>query len=435
MGMMLSLLILVLVGTDILGLDLSLAPGLSVKNAMLYCVAGLLALRSIVGSAGLRIDLPAVHLAFALLIGYAILSWLVAALVIEYPNYRLLTVAIKLKADLIDHFVLFLVFFHGLRTEIQSHRVAKVLLAAIVVANGMTLLDVTGLMQLGAANIDDGRVEGVVGEANQQAALDAMLLPLAIAAFQQGRGLARLGWLAGALVLVTTIIMTVSRGAFLALLMSVLWTAWLFRASLSPRHVVGWAALATLGTVLVVLVLGTQFTALLEERVITQSLSSDSWDATSGRSYIWSSAIERMTSTPLSLLTGFGWAAYDSMKFRFAPHNHYLGLWFNLGIVGVACFVFILTHVIGTARRAADRAVGATRTVLIAFVCGVLAIAVAIFFVELHKPWLYVWAYIGCAMRLAVLARAGAAVVHPLPARPQPASGSDLYGWTAGSRR
>lgn len=433
MDKVLSLLIVALVAIDVLSLDLSLAPGLSLKNAMLYFVASMLLLRTL-GSEGLRIELRALHVAFALMIGYALLSWLIAALVIGYPRYGLLQAAIPLKADLIDHFVFFLVFFYGLRTAAQSQRAARVVLGAIIVANIAVILDVAGVMQLGAANIDDGRVEGVIGEANQQAALDAMLLPLAVATALHTRGIARLGWLAGALILFAAIVMTVSRGAFVALFVALVWTAWLFRRSLSFGRIAGWTVLTAVCAMLTLLAVGSQFTALVEERVIAQSLSTDTFDATSGRSYIWSNALERMFESPLSLITGFGWAVYDSMQFRFAPHNHYLGLWFNIGVVGVACFLFILGNVIATARRAAEHARGAARATLIAFVCGLLAIAVAIFFVELHRPWLYVWAYVGCAMRLAVLARAEAH--EHLPAAPHPApSGADLYGWTAGSRR
>lgn len=435
MGNILSLLILALVGTDILSLDLSLAPGLSLKNAMLYLVAGLIVLRSL-GSAGLRLELPGLHLAFVLLIGYALLSWLTAALVIEYPNYRLVSAAIRLKTDLVDHFVFFLVFFYGLSTTAQSIRVMKVLLAAIVIANGLTLLDVAGIVELGTANIDAGRVEGVIGEANQQAALDAMLLPLAVAMATRARGTVRLAWLAAALILVAAIIMTVSRGAFVALFVAGLWTAWLFRGSLSLGRMAGWSGLAMLCVALTLLALGSQFTELIEERVVSQTLSNDAFDATSGRSYIWASALERMMSVPLTLLTGFGWAVYDSMRFRFAPHNHYLGLWFNIGVVGVLCYLAILAQVIVAARRAVDAATGTPRAVLIAFVCGLLAVAVAIFFVELQRPWIYAWAYVGCAMRLAVLTSAADAERREAPApRATRVPAPDIHGWTAGGRR
>jgi O-antigen ligase len=110
-----------------------------------------------------------------------------------------------------------------------------------------------------------------------------------------------------------------------------------------------------------------------------------------------------MMRTPLTLITGFGWDAYAVMPFHYATHNYYLGLWFELGIAGVALFVFIMTQVIVTARKALEVPGNELRPYLVGFLFGILPLTVAIFFGDLTNPWPYVWIYIGIAMRAALL--------------------------------
>ena len=105
-----------------------------------------------------------------------------------------------------------------------------------------------------------------------------------------------------------------------------------------------------------------------------------------------------------SLITGFGWDAYNAMPFHFATHNHYLSVWFELGIPGLAAFVFILAYVIVMARKALDAPSTLMRPYLLGFLFGMFPLTIAIFFGNLVNPWPYVWLYIGIAMRAAVLA-------------------------------
>jgi hypothetical protein len=86
------------------------------------------------------------------------------------------------------------------------------------------------------------------------------------------------------------------------------------------------------------------------------------------------------------------------------------------------------------AKRASENADDELRAHLIAFVIGVMAVCAAIFFVDLHRPWYYFWAYAGVALRLAVIvnheAREHANLLSPaaLPGRrAEPAS--DPFGW------
>ena len=102
------------------------------------------------------------------------------------------------------------------------------------------------------------------------------------------------------------------------------------------------------------------------------------------------------------------------MGFFYAVHNHYLWLWFELGIIGVASYVMLVVQMLITAYRSASQASDETRSYLIAFVYGVVAVSVALFFSQIYKPWLYIWTYSGLMMRMAVLALQTSSARAPL---------------------
>src|ERR1700685_204518 len=102
MGYLLVFVVAVFATTDILSVGLSLAPGLSAKNAVIYLVGLCVAFR-MVTRGDYKLQLPSIHMWFGVLIVYAIVTWLIAGLVIGYQNYELIPTAITLKTDLIDH--------------------------------------------------------------------------------------------------------------------------------------------------------------------------------------------------------------------------------------------------------------------------------------------------------------------------------------------
>ena len=156
----------------------------------------------------------------------------------------------------------------------------------------------------------------------------------------------------------------------------------------------------------------------------------------SGRTEIWTTVLEVMFGTPLTLLTGFGWEAYGTFPFRWVTHNHYLQQFFNLGLIGLICSVLLLVVPIRTANAAANYAHPDVRPMLIAFAIGTIALATAVFFVNLYTPWLYYWSYAGIVMRLAAnalepQAHAPAAVTARAQRRGE--RSRDPHGWTAAS--
>src|SRR5690606_12126428 len=109
----------------------------------------------------------------------------------------------------------FLVFFYGLRRSANAQSVLTVLLVAVVLSNTIALLNALHIVQIGDMGENHtGRVQGLMGEPNQDAAFGALFLPGVYAGLMVARGVGRLPWLMALLVTFGAILVTVSRGGF-----------------------------------------------------------------------------------------------------------------------------------------------------------------------------------------------------------------------------
>lgn len=428
-------LILFLTASIVFGFDPGPAPGIKIKNAFLYLLVLGLVLRLTLDRS-YRLQMPAVPILFSIMIAYGVLSYLAIVLVIQYPRYDWLASGLMLKNSLFDQMLFFLVFFYGLRTNEDALTLLKVLLAAWAVAHIMAVLDATGIMHVGdIEQRSDGRVQGAVGESNQYGAFVAMSLPAIVALVTNTRGIWRLFWMGASVITAATLLMTVSRGAFVATMVATLGGVYLFRRYMPARKLAMWAVGGFVAAVFVaVIVTAVGFDDLIIHR-LTQGSGSDLTATSSGRTEIWGTVLGVMFRTPLTLLTGFGWEAYSTFPFRWNTHNHYLLQFFNLGLIGLVCTVLLFIVVVRTANRAATYARPDVRVVLISFGFATIAVGTAVFFVNLFVPWIYYWSYAGICMRLAMNALepqafAPAAVSAPAPRAKR---ARDPHGWTTAS--
>lgn len=409
------------------------APGLKIKNAFLYVIVLGIMLRAAI-TQRFRLQLPAMLVLFGTLVGYALLTYAAIVLVLDYPRYPALGNGFLLKNQLIDPMFFFLVFFYGLSTDQDATTMLKRLLACFALSHLVAVLHALGWVQLGDIETrDNGRVEGTIGESNQYGAFAAYCAPALAALFFATRGLQRLWWLIAAVIALIALLMTVSRGAYVAMTLAVAAGFLLFRRYASPGKLAMYAFVLSAGAVvLIAVVFAAGYGGLVIERVIQGVSLADLETTSSGRTEIWGTAIETMFERPLSLLTGYGWNAYASMPMRHAPHNHFLAYWFNLGLVGLACTALLLYVPANTARTAIDNASPDVRPVLMGFVVATIALATAVFFVDLYKPWLFYWSYAGIVMRLAVNARERSApAMAPVPAVEQSRiAPRDPFGWS-----
>ncbi len=436
MRFLLIVLILFLVASTVFGFDPGPAPGVKIKNALLYLVLLALMLR-VTLDRSYRIQLPGVPILYGIMIGYGLLTYLAIVLVIDYPRYDPVFAGFVLKNSLFDQMVFFLVFFYGLRTNEDALSVLKVLLAAWALSHIFAVLDATGLFHVGdIEQRRDGRVQGAIGESNQYGAFVALSLPAIVALILMTRGVGRWFWMATSVITAAALVMTVSRGAFVATVFATLCGMWLFRRYLPARTLAMWVAGGSVAVVLVAAVVtALGFDDLIYQRVMVHGASADLTEQSSGRTEIWTTVLGVMFRTPITLLTGFGWESYGTFPFRWVTHNHYLQQFFNLGLIGLICSVLLMVVPVRAANAAATYASPEVRPVLISFGIGTIAVATAVFFVNLYLPWLYYWIYAGICMRLAANALEPPAYAQA-PVAAVPASRErvrDAHGWTAAS--
>ena len=428
MRLLFILVISALAIADIFSGGMSMGPGLSVKNALIYPITlGLMFRMSVTG--GFRVRLPVLNAAFVIWIAYAILTWLACITLVHYSGYHVRATGISLKSLMMDSGIFFFTFFYGIDSKEDFFVIAKTLALAIGVANIMTLADVAGIVHLGitigSEGVEADRVFGVFGHANDTAALIVCLLPLLAAVATSSRGWAKVFWWAGALSSIAVLLLTVSRGAYVGVAIGYAWALWLCRRYLPTSRVVAWVLIgfsALVVSVGVAAVVMPGFTDVLTDRLFEQTMAVSAATASSGRTTLWLATLHVMMKHPITFLTGYGWQTHQLM-FTLVTHNDYLNQLFELGIVGLLAFLTIFYQSVRTALHAAVSADAQVRPYMIAFVFGMLGLAVSIFFVNLEKPWDYVWLYAGFTLRAAsnAIEKARAPSVPPALAVAKPA--------------
>lgn len=410
-----------LMWTDFHGVNPGLGPGLSAKNAMLYTVVMVLVFR-IALTGGFRVRMPGLHLAWGVWIGYAMLTWLIVSLVIKYHGYDPIISAMALKAELIDYALYCFVVFYGVQNEDDFRFVLRTLVAVVGISSILTLTDLVGITSLGMKVGDRGaeadRVFGAFGHANETGSLLACMLPPLVAIVISSRGFARAFWLGCTAASAVVFILTVSRGSYVAVLLGYPIAAYLLRSYIPPGRIMTWM-LGGVGGVILIAVAAAIIDPGAAEAIADRVFDIGSMNihqASSGRSDIWGLAVSTMMDSPLTLITGFGWNTWSTMPTVFVLHNTYLDQWFNLGVIGLATYAGIEYLTIVTAKRAVGMSSGTMQADMIAYVFGMMALAIAVFFQNLYTPRPYLWMYCGLVMRGAVLLFDKAAEAAPVRA-------------------
>jgi hypothetical protein len=392
-------------GSRALGLDLGVAPGISVKNILLYATAAAVAIESVIRR-DRKFEMPYVFVPFMSLIIYASLTWLIIILFVDNPYYFPRETLIRLKTKLVDQFLMFAVFFYG----VADWRKALVLLKGFVwvVAFGclITIVDTFNVPDLGiiTARSRDGRIEGFTGDAQDFGGLLGFVLPLLVANWWTAVGLRKALALLAIPVSLICVLLAASRGAMVGIVAGVMLAAFYLRQYISPRMLArGFTVAIALLTISAVFVVSTEFGYVLISRLTTGVGTGDLQALSSGRTAIWSEAWQEMAAFPLSFLTGMGWEAYyQTIGYRFATHSVYLDRIYNLGLVGLALYVLPFLNAITTARRSIDSAPSEVAPFLLATVVGLISFMIAMAFSDIHGAALYVWSFCGLAMRIAV---------------------------------
>jgi O-antigen ligase len=410
---------IVLIGSRALGLDIGLAPGISVKNALLYTTAILIAIDVSIAR-NRQLELLSVILPFVALIAYATGSWVFIVVFGDYPSYSAFQTLIQLKLKLVDQLIVLLVFFYGVTNWQDAIWVVKGITWVLGFGCLVTVVDTFNIPDLGiiTARTSDGRVEGILGSAGEFSGLLAFFIPpmVALASAETGKTKA-LAFMGLGLGLISLLI-AATRGAMVGLIAGALAGAVLMRQHLSLQLIArAGVAVVLLIAVSIVIVLSTDFGAILQERMSTGLQTGDLQSLSSGRTRFWADALGDMADHPMSFITGLGWEAYfQSIYRRYATHNVYLDRLYNLGLIGLTLFVLSYVSAIFIIRNSLARAPKQAVPYLMATVIGMLALMASMMFTDLQSAASYSWAYAALALRVAV----SAPIASDPPAEPQP---------------
>jgi hypothetical protein len=402
---LLFLLYFVLYGADTIGVDLSLAPGLSVKNAVLYSVFAALVIETAV-TRQRKIEAASVLAPFMLYVLYAIFMWVIALMILDYPGYGLMSSFMTLKAGPMDDMIVLLVFFYGVATAHHALWLLRGILWIVILGNVITVVEGMEILNLGLIGEKyHGRVVGPIGNANLFGYLLAFLLPIMIAQYWISTGVMKVLTGFGALVSGLAFLMAVSRGAFVGLAVGGFLGLFLLRKVIPAAYAMRVALVVGASSVILLFIASMGgYLDLLTSRM--DELGEGGFRASSGRTWIWTLLINRMLEDPITFLTGFGWHVYRTFQsehvFQLSAHSTYLTILFNLGLIGLSLFLLTLVNVLGIARVGAAVADAQSRPVLIGFVLGLSGLLVALVFNDLYGAWLYIWPVIGVCLRLAV---------------------------------
>ncbi len=201
-------------------LGLGIVMGLSATNLLLYMLIFAILGRAALTNTDIQVPLLRVHVAFGLLVAYAVLSWTLNSLFDPtYPSFRAM---IALKNEMVDNMLFFLVFFFGANNYDEAKRIFLFALHLVAMMTILTVIDTVNLIDLGIMGQDrDGRVEGPIGSSNQYGAFMAFFVPLFAAMAMGSRGVARLYWWFVFLCGFALLVATGSRGTYVAMLAAV----------------------------------------------------------------------------------------------------------------------------------------------------------------------------------------------------------------------
>lgn len=424
---------------DNLGLAVSLAPGVSLKNLLLYLVFTGIAINAAVAR-NRKVEMTGVLVMFALLIVYALVTWVMLTFVLKDPEYQAKAAFITLKSGFVDQFFTLLIFFYGVLAVKDAMWVLRSIIWIVMLGNLVTVIDTMNIPDLGILPVPrkGGRFEGFLGQPNEYGKFLALFLPACIVLFLEARRYARA--LAGIGVFASGIalVLTGSRGAFAGLIGGALLGCFYLRRYVSAQTVVrAGAATALVCAAILVTTVATGYADLFLDRF--SGMEGTAHVATSGRSSIWSNAIDSMLENPLSFVTGYGFYSYESSRsFRLSTHNTYLWYLYNLGVIGLFLFIAIFARVLATARHALADTSDRQRPHMVALVFGLFSFLIATFFSDYHVVGYLLWAYVGILMRVAHGLAAAAVVAETGRQASGQAAGNPGYprpGVPAWSRR
>lgn len=392
----------ILLSDTMLGLGLTLGPGLSLKNAMLYVLFVALVLEFSLGRRDPLHETWTLHLCWMLLISYATFTWLVIVLLGIHRGYSGLEGFIVLKGQLVDLFLFLLVYLYGPKDQSSTLSLIRWLITVLIIVNVITMIDVFNVPDLGII-IDrgDGRLAGPLNEVNQYGAVLIFIIPITAGLALASTGALRVFYGFGTLLAFVLLGLTVSRGSYVGLFVGGSWALFLVREHVRRESVVRGLVVGICILVFVAAIIAYQNPEGFLKKFSFAGTSLE--NVSSGRTFFWRQTLTMMSYWPLSFVTGYGWNAYATLFLGYGdPHNTYLMYWFNLGLIGLVLYVFVVVWIVRFALRSLRSISEDVKPIVIGLIFGLLALHIALFFVGLYATALFIWAIAGAVLRLLV---------------------------------
>ena len=383
------------------GLGLSLAPGLSLKNAMLYILFSALVLEFLVSDRDPLRETWPLHGAWALLVFYAFFTWLTIVLLGLHRGYDAVGSFIPLKSQLADLFLFLLVYLYGPKDTQSSIKVLRVLVALLVLINVVTIIDFLNIPDLGIiSERHDGRVTGPVQQVNQYGLILIFLIPVTAGLMFASTGMSRLVFAVGSAMAVILLGLTVSRGSWVGLIVGGALAMYFVRGHVRRDVIIKGGLVA-----LLILVIAAVSLAVVNPEAFLSKFSfssgADLNSVSSGRVDVWRRVLTKMSYWPVSFITGYGWNAYRTLIGIYGdPHNTYVLYWFNLGLIGLGLYIYIVIWTIRYAVTSLKFISIGLKPLVIGFITGFTALHVGMFFSVLYTASLFIWAMAATVLRV-----------------------------------
>ena len=376
-----------------------IAEGFSLKNILLYFLILVALVRmAFAGDFNRITKLKGIIIPFVLLILYAAISFLsnyfLGALP---PSYSLYTGIAFVKNELFDVFLFFILYAYFAKSEKNAEWLFRTFFFIIVAGSVITILG-TVIQPLNFFGFNDEsiRPNGPFGEPNQSGAVFAFFIPVMLSQVFTDKTIPKkLYYFAGVTIVMIALLATSSRGGLLAAFFGTGFLFWLLRKQIPARHFVIIALILPFICILAWLILPSEYKALMIERFgFVGEKQINYYDASAGRTYVWGLGIKSWLKSPV---IGFGWGSFRFLA-RHSSHNSYLEILVGVGLVGLSLYLSILVGYIRRVVRSLKKQSKDERVKLCGFLAGFSGLMVAIFFVNLYKPWLFIWAFLGVSV-------------------------------------
>lgn len=386
--------------SEMLDVKLGLGLGLSAKNALLYLIIAFVIYEIYHNKNKTDKKFKSINRWFLILIFYSVFSFVISSFLHVYKDVDRFDSFVALKGGMIDYYLFFVCFFFTLRNEKDVLLVNKAILFLVTCGTFISLLDYYKLIPLNLVEQrTDHRLSGPIGQPNQFAAFLIFFLPAYYAWFREPSLSAKMISGVAMFVGLVSLLLTGSRGGLFGLIAGSFISVYFLRRVISFKAVTKNALLALAGGVVALVYVYNKYADILDARV---AQSTENGDASAGRFDIWDGALTIMKHNPGSFIWGNGWNSFFT-TFHGSPHNTYLNFWFTLGLIGLIIYLTIIYLVIQYCANSLKYYQGKSREFLVAFLFGLCALSVHLFFILPTNPWLFFWSLIGLNCKLAYL--------------------------------